>query len=54
MADKVGFEVTSEDVKKIEAQESKYHGGKPPSLEEGGEAAALKVRPLSFASTPTH
>jgi hypothetical protein len=43
MATNVGHEVTSEDVRKIEAQEAKFHGGKPPSLEEGGEAAALKV-----------
>lgn len=43
MADKTGFQVTSEDVRKIEAQEAKYHGGKPPSMAEGGDAAALKV-----------
>jgi hypothetical protein len=39
------FNVTSEDVRNLEAKEAKYHGGKPPSMAEGGDAAALKVTP---------
>lgn len=42
MSDK-NFHVTSEDVRKLEAQEAKYHGGKPPGMAEGSDAAALKV-----------
>lgn len=38
------FHVTSEDVRNLEAKEAKYHGGKPPSMAEGGDAAAMKVR----------
>ena len=50
------FNVTAEDVRKLEAQEAKYHGGKPPSMAEGSDAAALKVsNPITshFAVTLT-
>lgn len=40
MSDKT-FHVTSEDVRKLEAQESKYHGGKTPK---DSDVSALKVR----------
>ncbi|ETN43459.1 uncharacterized protein HMPREF1541_02618 [Cyphellophora europaea CBS 101466] len=36
------FNVTAEDVRNLEAKEAKFHGGNPPSMAEGGDAAALK------------
>lgn len=55
MSDKT-FHVTSEDVRKLEAQESKYHDGKTPK---DSDVSALKVRlhcnpkpTLSHPSTP--
>ncbi|KPI43217.1 uncharacterized protein AB675_6913 [Cyphellophora attinorum] len=47
MATNVGHEVTSEDVRKIEAQEAKFHGGKLPVSRKAAKQLLSRFQKLS-------